>query len=72
MFLFPMAFMLVVTITSLIFTLKSNIAGIAAGAAGVGWGYVRTILSALLIVLAVILAIDGVKTLISQRKEKAA
>lgn len=34
MFLFPMAFMLVVTITSLIFTLKSNIAGIAAGAAG--------------------------------------
>ena len=72
MFLFPMAFMLVVTITSLIFTLKSNIAGIAAGAAGVGWCYVRTILSALLIVLAVILAIDGVKTLISQRKEKAA
>ena len=72
MFLFPMAFMLVVTITSLIFTLKSNIAGIAAGAAGVCWCYVRTILSALLIVLAVILAIDGVKTLISQRKEKAA
>ncbi len=72
MFLFPMAFMLVVTITSLIFTLKSNIAGITAGAAGVGWCYVRTIISALLIVLAVILAIDGVKTLASQRKEKAA
>lgn len=72
MFLFPMAFMLVVTITSLVFTLKSNIAGITAGAPGVGWCYVRTVISALLIVLAVILAVDGVKTLANQKKEKAA
>ncbi|EOS67235.1 hypothetical protein C817_05930, partial [Dorea sp. 5-2] len=31
MFLFPMAFMLIVTITSLCFTLKANFAGITAG-----------------------------------------
>ncbi|MBD5539977.1 MAG: carbon starvation protein A [Lachnospiraceae bacterium] len=71
MFLFPMAFMLVVTITSLCFTLKTNFAGITAGGAGVAWCYVRAIISALLIVLAIILAIDGVKTMASQGKEKA-
>lgn len=71
MFLFPMAFMLVVTITSLCFTLKTNFAGIAAGGAGVAWCYVRAIISALLIVLAIILAIDGVKTMVSQNKEKS-
>lgn len=67
MFLFPMAFMLVVTITSLCFTLKTNILGIAAGGAGVTWCVVRTVLAALLIILAVILAVDGVKTLKSQK-----
>ena len=67
MFLFPMAFMLVVTITSLCFTLKTNILGITAGGAGVTWCVVRTVLAALLIILAVILAADGVKTLKSQK-----
>ena len=70
MFLFPMAFMLVVTITSLCFTLQSNFAGIAAGGEGVGWCYVRVIISALLIVLSVILAVDGVRTLMDQQKGK--
>ena len=70
MFLFPMAFMLVVTITSLIFTLKNNFAAITAGGEGVAWSYVRAIICALLIVLAVILAVDGVKTLMAQQKEK--
>lgn len=69
MFLFPMAFMLIVTITSLLFTLKSNMAGISAGAEGVVWCYVRMIIAALLIVLAVILAVSGVKTLAQQKKE---
>ena len=69
MFLFPMAFMLVVTITSLCFTLKANFAGIAAGIEGVTWCYVRAILSVLLIVLAVILAVDGIKTMAKQKKE---
>lgn len=70
MFLFPMAFMLVVTITSLCFTLKSNFAGIMAGGEGVMWCYVRAIISALLVVLAIILAIDGVKTMAAQKKQK--
>lgn len=63
------AFMLVVTITSLCFTLKSNIAGIAAGGAGVTWCYVRAIIAALLVVLAVVLAVDGIKTMAKQKKE---
>lgn len=71
MFLFPMAFMLVVTITSLCFTLKTNFVGITAGGAGVAWCYVRAVISVLLIVLAIILAIDGIKTMASQGKEKA-
>lgn len=68
MFLFPMAFMLVVTVTSLFFTLKTNVAGIAVGGEGVPWCCVRAVISALLIILAVILAIDGVKTMAAQKK----
>ena len=69
MFLFPMAFMLIVTLTSLFFTLKSNFAGIAAGVEGVTWCYVRAILAALLMILVVILAVDGIKTMANQKKE---
>lgn len=72
MFFIPMAFMLVVTITSLFFTLKSNALGIMAGAEGVAWCYVRAILAALLIILAVILAVDGVRTIVKQKKQKTA
>lgn len=68
MFLFPMAFMLVVTITSLCFTLKTNFVGISAGGEGVTWCVVRAVISALLIILAVILAVDGVKTMTAQKK----
>lgn len=72
MFLLPMAFMLIVTITSLCFTLKSNIAGIMAGGDGVTWCVIRVVISALLVVLAIILAVDGVKTLSNQKKSAAA
>ena len=68
MFLFPMAFMLIVTITSLCFTLKANFAAISAGGEGIAWCYIRTVISALLIILAVILAVDGVKTMKAQKK----
>lgn len=71
MFYLPMAFMLVVTITSLCFTLKANFAGIAAGGAGVTWCVIRAVIAALLIVLAVILAIDGIKTMAGQNKKSA-
>ncbi len=63
MFLFPMAFMLIVTITSLCFTLKANFAGITAGGEGVTWCWVRAVIAALLVILAVILAIDGVRSM---------
>lgn len=68
MFYIPMAFMLIVTITSLCFTLKSNVLGIMAGAEGVTWCWVRAVIAALLVVLAVVLAIDGIKTMMNQKK----
>lgn len=71
MFFIPMAFMLVVTITSLCFTLKSNILGIMTGAEGTVWFVVRTVIAALLVILAIILAYDGIKTLSAQKKAAA-
>ena len=71
MFLLPMAFMLVVTITSLVITIKSQFGLIAAG--GADWGaYVKAILGLLLVVLAIILTVEGVKTLAKQKSEKQA
>ena len=72
MFLIPMAFMLIVTITSLCFTIKTNIAGAMAGAEGAGWCWIRGIIAILLVVLAVILAIEGINSLIKQHREKKA
>lgn len=72
MFLLPMAFMLIVTLTSLCLTIKTNFAGIMAGADGVVWCYIRLIISVLLIVLAAVLAVDGVRTLTGQNKKAKA
>ena len=70
MFLFPMAFMLVVTICSLIINTKTQIGVISAG--GADWGpYVQAILGVLLVVLAVVLAIEGVSTISKQKKAAA-
>ena len=70
MFLFPMAFMLIVTICSLIINTKTQIGVIAAG--GADWGpYVQAILGVLLVVLAVVLAVEGVSTISKQRKAAA-
>ena len=71
MFLIPMAFMIVVTISSLALTVKNQIGIIFAG--GADWGpYAQTILGILLIVLAVVLVIEGVQTLKNQKAKKAA
>lgn len=68
MFLFPMAFMNVVTICSLAITIKNQVGIIAAG--GADWGpYAQTILAVLLIVLAVLLVIEGVRTLFGKKKK---
>ena len=67
MFLIPMAFMLLVTVASLAINTKSQWAAIAKG--GADWGpWAQVILGVLLIVLAVVLAIEGVVTILNQRK----
>ena len=70
MFLFPMGFMVIVTIYSLVLTVKNQIGIIAAG--GADWGpYAQTILGILLIGLALVLVIEGVQTLSKQKAGKA-
>ena len=70
MFLIPMVFMLFVTICSLIINTKAQIGKIAEG--GADWGpYAQAILGVLLVVLAVVLAIEGISTLSKQKKAKA-
>lgn len=67
MFLFPMGFMMVVTIASLIITVKNQVGIISAG--GADWGpYAQTILAVLLIILAVLLVIEGIQTLFGKKK----
>ena len=72
MFLFPMGFMMIVTIASLCLTIKNQIGAIVAG--GADWGaYAQAIIAVLLVVLAIILCIEGVQTLIGgKKKEKKA
>ena len=70
MFLFPMVFMLIVTICSLIINTKTQIAAISAG--GADWGpYVQAVLGVIMIILAFVLAIEGISTLSKQKKAKA-
>ena len=67
MFLIPMGFMIIVTITSLALTVKNQIGMIAAG--GADWGpWAQTIFGILLIVLAIVLVIEGVQTLRNPKK----
>ena len=71
MFYFPMFFMLVVTLTSLAFTIKSQVVGILAGGEGVVWFYIRGIIGVLLVILAIDLVIEGIRALAAQKKQKA-
>jgi len=67
MFLFPMGFMIIVTICSLCVTVKNQIGIISAG--GADWGpYAQAILAVILIILAVVLVIEGIQTLSKQKK----
>ena len=70
MFYVPMFFMLVVTLTSLYFTIRSQFKGILAGGEGVVWFYVRGIVAVLLVVLAIILVVEGIQALRKQAKSK--
>ena len=70
MFYFPMAFMLVATICSLILTIIKKFGVIGAGTAA--WGdWFQLLFAAAMVVLAVILAIEGVGTIRKQAASKA-
>lgn len=67
MFLFPMGFMIIVTICSLCVTVKNQVGIISAG--GADWGpYAQAILAVILVILAVVLVIEGIQTLSKQKK----
>ena len=67
-----MFFMLIVTLTSLVFTIKAQVVGIMAGGDGVVWCYIRGIIGVLLVVLAIDLVVQGIKALNAQKKTAAA
>ena len=70
MFYFPMAFMMVVTICSLVQTVTNRFGKIMAGAEGVDWGtYAQAILGTLLIILALVLAWEGIQTIFFKKKK---
>jgi len=67
MFLFPMGFMLVVTVCSLCYNTYLQFGKISAG--GADWGpWAQAIIGILLVVLAVVLAIEGIQTIFKPKK----
>jgi len=65
----PMAFMMIVTISSLFLTVKNQISIISKGKAD--WGpYAQTIFGILLIILSIILLIEGLQTLFGKEKKE--
>jgi carbon starvation protein len=70
MVVIPMFFMLLVTLASLCINTVTQFGNILAG--GADWGpYAQVVIGVLLIVLAVILAIEGVQTIFSKKKAEA-
>lgn len=68
MFLFPMTFMLIVTICSLALTIRNQLGIIARGAAD--WGpYAQAGIGTLLILLAIVLAVEGYQTVAHPRRD---
>jgi carbon starvation protein len=71
MFIIPMIFMLVATITSLCITFYQRVSAIAGGAADSG-NILQTVFAALLVILSVTLVVEGVQTFAKQIKKAAA
>lgn len=68
MFLLPMTFMLIVTICSLALTISNQLGIIAKG--GADWGpYAQAGIGSLLVVLAIVLAVEGYQTIAHPRKQ---
>ncbi|MDR1765577.1 MAG: carbon starvation protein A [Lachnospiraceae bacterium] len=63
MFFIPMCFMLIVTIVSLLVTIKNSFT-----AAGDGWATIRGVIAILLVVLAVVLAVNAFQYLFGKKK----
>lgn len=68
MFFIPMIFMMIVTVTSLVQTILKNYQAITSGAAAsdLGWSVARTVIAVLLVILSLILAVNSIRTLISE------
>ena len=69
MFYVPMAFMLAVTICSLVQTIHAKMTAYLSGAAD-KWALIQSVIAVLLIALSVVLAVIAVKTLVSQHVKK--
>lgn len=67
MFYFPMAFMLVVTISSLALTVQGKVVAVAGGAVTAA-NVLQLVIAVLLIVLAVVLAVKGIKVIFGKKK----
>ena len=68
MFLFPMAFMLVATLSALVITLIKNIKAFIAGSASISTEGLQIIFIVLLIALAIDLAIEGCRVIFVKKK----
>ena len=67
MLIFPMLFMLVATLSSLVITIKNQFAIITTAATSAAW--LQLIFAVLLVVLAVLLAIEGCQTIFGKKKK---
>lgn len=72
MFYIPMVFMLTVTLTSLVQTLYSKGLVLMAGTGDLFSAAVQAILAAILFVLAIVLAVKGVKTIFGKKDKPQA
>jgi carbon starvation protein len=70
MFIFPMVFMLVATITSLCITFYQRLIAVMGGASDSG-NILQLLFAAILVILAVFLVIEGCQTFAKQAKRKA-
>ena len=71
MFMFPMAFMLVMTLWSLTLTIKAKAGAVMAGSGDAG-AYLQLFFGIVLFVLAIVLTIEGVQTIKKAAEKKAA
>ena len=71
MFYIPMVFMLVVTLTSLCLTLQTKCTALMAGSGDPFANTIQAVLSIVLLILAIILAVKGGRTIFGKKKANA-